>query len=60
MTEKLLNGNQVAEILNISRSAAYNLMKRGQLPSVRFGHSVRVVPEDLERFIQERTVRSTL
>lgn len=53
MTEKLLNGNQVAEILNISRAAAYNLMKRGQLPSVRFGRSVRVMPGDLELFIQE-------
>lgn len=54
MTEKLLNGSQVAELLNISRAAAYNLMKRGELPSVRFGGSVRVIPEDLERFIQER------
>lgn len=53
MTEKLLKGTQVAEILNISRSTAYNLMKRGQLPSVRFGRSVRVVPRDLEQFIQE-------
>ena len=53
MTEKLLNGTQVAEILNISRAAAYNLMKRGQLPSVRFGRSVRVMPEDLALFIQE-------
>jgi excisionase family DNA binding protein len=51
MTEKLFNGNQVAEILNISRAAAYNLMKRGQLTSVRFGRLVRVRPEDLEDFI---------
>ena len=51
MTEKLLNGTQVAEILNISRAAAYNLMKRGQLTSVRFGRLVRVRPEDLEDFI---------
>jgi excisionase family DNA binding protein len=51
MTEKLLNGTQVAEILNISRAAAYNLMKRGHLTSVRFGRLVRVRPEDLEDFI---------
>ena len=53
MTEKLLTANQVAKFLNISRAAAYNLMKRGQLPSVRFGRSVRVIPGDLEQFIQE-------
>ena len=51
MTEKLLTGNQVAEILNISRSTAYNLMKRGQLPSVRFGRSVRCRSTDLDEFI---------
>lgn len=53
MPEQLLNGGQVAEILNISRAAAYNLIKRGQLPSVRIGRSVRVIPGDLELFIQE-------
>lgn len=51
MTERLLNGPQVAEILNISRASAYNLMKRGELTSVRFGRLVRVRPEDLEEFI---------
>jgi len=51
MTQNLLNGPQVAEILNISRAAAYNLMKRGMLASVRFGRLVRVRPEDLEDFI---------
>ena len=53
MTEKLLKGTQVAEILNISRSAAYNLIQRGNLPSVRFGRSVRVRPTDLENFIEQ-------
>lgn len=51
MTERLLNGPQVAEILNISRASAYNLMKGGELTSVRFGRLVRVRPEDLEEFI---------
>ena len=59
MTEKLLNGSQVAELLNISRAAAYNLMKRGLLPSVRFGRSVRVIPGDLELFILENKRTNT-
>ena len=53
MTDRLLTGNQVAEILNISRSTAYSLMKMGLLPTVRFGRSIRVIPADLEMFIQE-------
>lgn len=60
MTESLLNGNQVAEKLNISRATAYNLMKRGQLPSVRFGRSVRVIPEDLELFILESKTTNSI
>lgn len=53
MTDKLLTANQVAKILKISLAASYNLMKRGQLPSVRIGRSVRVIPGDLDIFIQE-------
>ena len=53
MTEKLLTAIQVAEILNISKAGAYNLMQRGQLPSLKIGRSVRVILRDLEQFIQE-------
>ena len=31
----LLKGEQVAEILQISRSFAYTLMKRGEIPTVQ-------------------------
>ena len=49
--EKLLKGKHVAEKLSISRSRAYGLMKSGELCTVKFGKSVRVRIEDLERFI---------
>jgi excisionase family DNA binding protein len=55
MLNRLLRGNEVAQILNISRAYAYLLMKRGQIPAVRIGRSVRVRPEDLEKFIVENT-----
>lgn len=48
---KLLKGDQVAEMLNISRSQAYGMMKRGEIPTIRFGKSVRVRIEDLEEFL---------
>jgi excisionase family DNA binding protein len=58
MEENLLKGGQVAEILHISRSFAYLLMKRGEIPTVRMGNAVRVRPEDLERYIHERWIKT--
>jgi excisionase family DNA binding protein len=51
MMEKLMKAIEVAEYLSLSKSGAHALMKRGQIPTVRFGKSVRVRVEDLERFI---------
>jgi excisionase family DNA binding protein len=51
MVSKLLKGTQVAELLNISRSKAYGMMKRAEIPTIKFGKSVRVQEEDLEKFI---------
>lgn len=54
MTDQLLKGDQVAKILNISRTQAFILMQRGIIPTVRFGKIVRVRVEDLEHFIEEK------
>ena len=51
--DTLLKGDQVARILNISRSYAFLLMQRDEIPTVRIGRAVRVRPSDLERFISE-------
>lgn len=53
MFQQLMNGDEVSQILNISRSFAYQLMRQGIIPTVKLGHSVRVRPEDLEVFISE-------
>jgi len=50
----LLNCQEVAEHLGISESMAYTLTKRGEIPSVRLGRSVRVRPEDLQAFISRQ------
>ena len=47
----LLRARDVAMRLNVSTSQAFVLMREGTLPTVRFGRSVRVRPEDLEQFI---------
>ncbi len=49
----LLKGNEVAKKLNISRSLAYRLMQSGVIATIRFGGTVRVQEEDLEKFIYE-------
>lgn len=50
--EALLTGTEVANLLKVSRSFAYFLMKSGQIPTVRLGRSCRVRPRDLADFIE--------
>ena len=45
---KLLTSAEIAAALNISKSAAYQLLQRGDIPTVHIGKAVRVRPEDLE------------
>ncbi len=47
----LLKGNDVARLLNISRAFAYQLMRQGEIPTVRIGNAVRVRKEDLLAYI---------
>jgi excisionase family DNA binding protein len=51
----LLKAKEVAEILQISRAMAYNLMLRGEIPTVRIGKCRRVRPEDLILYIKNNT-----
>jgi excisionase family DNA binding protein len=56
MYDKLLKGGDVARLLGISRSLAYRMMRSGEIQSIRFGRTIRVRPEALEKFLQERTI----
>ena len=51
----LLKAKEVAEILKVSRAMAYNLMLRGEIPTVRIGKCRRVRPEDLILYIKNNT-----
>ncbi|MBT3670609.1 MAG: helix-turn-helix domain-containing protein [Chloroflexi bacterium] len=51
----LLTGDEVAKILKVSKSFAYLLMKKGEIPVVRIGRSVRVNLEALNTFIENKT-----
>ncbi len=43
---------EVAEVLRIARSRAYELVADGKIPSVRIGRSVRVNRRELERWLE--------
>lgn len=45
---------EVAEVLQIARSRAYELVGSGQIPSVRIGRSVRVSRRKLDRWLEEQ------
>ena len=53
----LLTPEQVAEILQIHVLTIYNYIRQGKLGAVRVGRSYRIVPEDLEHWIEINRVR---
>jgi excisionase family DNA binding protein len=53
-TREWMTVPEVAEELKISRSRAYDLCARGDLPAVRIGErSIRINRAELERFLLE-------
>ena len=56
MLQKLLNSKEVAELLGISRSQAYTLMRNGEIPAIRLRTSIRVSPSALEKYLEEQTI----
>ena len=55
MDEKLITPAEVAERLKVSKALVYQMLKKGDIPAVRFGKIVRVRQDDLERFIHEKS-----
>ena len=51
---KLLRGDEVAEILRVSKSYVYQLLATGAIPVVRLGRAVRVRQEDLRDYVESQ------
>lgn len=51
MDRMLLKPTEVAELLGIGRSKAYELIGSGIIPSIRIGTSVRVPMESLRAWV---------
>jgi excisionase family DNA binding protein len=57
LTDQLLRGAEVAEVIGCSRAMAYRLMQRGTIPVVRIpgGKTVRVPRGALQEWIRDNT-----
>jgi hypothetical protein len=55
---RLLKAIEVAQILNISRALAYQLMKQRKIGTVHIRGACRVRPIDLRKFIEDNTTPS--
>lgn len=53
----LLRVEEAAQLVGISRSHAFNLLNRGEWPTVCMGESRRVPRAWLEAWVQEQVVR---
>jgi excisionase family DNA binding protein len=50
-TDELLTVDQVADILKLGRTKLYEIMDRGDLPSIRIDRSRRILRSDLDAYI---------
>lgn len=53
----LLTVGEVAGIMRVSNMTVYRLIKSGQLPAIRVGKNYRIRRGDIERYLNDRTVR---
>jgi excisionase family DNA binding protein len=54
MDRLLLKPIEFADAIGVSRSRAYELIQRGEVPSIRVGSSVRVPVDALRAWIQRQ------
>ena len=54
-SDKLLNAQDVAKILKVSKPQVYLMMRRGDFPVIKMGRLVRARESAIEDFIQRST-----
>jgi excisionase family DNA binding protein len=57
MAERLLlRPSEVAQALSLGRAKTYDMIQKGQIPSIRFGRSVRVRVDALAAWIDQHAI----
>jgi excisionase family DNA binding protein len=56
--DRLLTVAEVAGTMRVSNMTVYRLIKSGQLAAVRVGKNYRIRESDVDRYLQDRTVRT--
>lgn len=54
-TKLLISTEEAARTLGIGRTRMYELLRTGEVPSIKLGRSRRIRPEDLEEYVQHLT-----
>lgn len=52
--EKLLTRTEVQEILRVSQSKIYRLIREKRIPSIRVGKTYRIRRSDLEEYLETK------
>ena len=56
-TGGLMTVAEVAANMRVSNMTVYRLIKGGEMPAVRVGKGYRIRESELQRFLEERSVR---
>jgi len=51
--QKLYRVREAADILNVSPSQFYRLIRIGEMPFIKVGKHMRILPSDLQAFLEE-------
>lgn len=52
----LLTTHQVQDLLKVDRTTIYRMVEAGRLPAIRVGKQWRFAPEEVERWLHERSI----
>ena len=54
--DRLLNADEIAIVLNVSKPQVYLMMRRGDFPVVKMGRLIRARKSAIEEFIDRSTL----
>lgn len=56
--DSVMTVREMMDYLNISRTYAYELLERNEIPYIKFGRTYRILKEDLDRFCKKKRKRN--